>query len=138
MKKMIIFSLGVLAAFGILGCAAQTEDSGSGAKAETAYHKIGVEEAKAMMDAGGVIVVDVRTASEYAGEHIPDAVNIPNEEIGKEQPELLPDKEAVLLVYCRSGRRSKEAADKLAEIGYTQVYDFGGILDWNYDTVKGE
>lgn len=137
MKKMIIFSIGVLAAFGIMGCTAQSEE-GSGAKAETAYHKISVDEAKAMMDAGGVTVVDVRTASEYAGEHIPDAVNIPNEEIGKEQPELLPDKEAVLLVYCRSGRRSKEAADKLAEIGYTQVYDFGGILDWTYDTVKGE
>lgn len=103
-----------------------------------AYHKISAEEAKEMMDAGGVTVVDVRRADEYAESHIPNAVLVPNETIEQEAAEALPDKEAALLVYCRSGRRSKEASDKLVEMGYTQVYDFGGIIDWPYDTESGE
>lgn len=119
----------------LAGCSPVSEGTEN---AESAYHKISSEDAKTMMDAGVVTIVDVRTAAEYAVEHIPNAVNIPNEEIGKEQPELLPDQDAVLLVYCRSGKRSKAASHKLAEMGYTQVYDFGGIIDWNYDTVKGE
>lgn len=91
-----------------------------------------------MMNENEVTILDVRTAQEYAEGYIPNAVNLPNEEIGKEPPELLPDKDEILLVYCRSGRRSKEAADKLVAMGYTQVYDFGGIIDWTYDIVKGE
>ena len=105
---------------------------------EDAYHKITAEEAKAMMDEGGVTIVDVRTAEEYGQGHVPGAVLLPNEDIGDADPEALPDKDAVLLVYCRSGRRSKAASDKLVALGYENVYDFGGIIDWPYDTVAGE
>ena len=104
---------------------------------ETGYQKITAEEAKKMMDAGGVTVVDVRTAEEYAAAHIPGAVLVPVESIGEAMPEALPDKDAVLLVYCRSGRRSAAASQKLAALGYTAVYDFGGINDWPYETEAG-
>ncbi len=97
--------------------------------------KIGPEKAKEMLDAGGVILVDVRRADEYEAEHIPGALLLPNETILEEAEEKLPDKEAVILIYCRSGNRSAQAAEKLARLGYRHVYDFGGILDWPYDTV---
>lgn len=113
-------------------------EEGAGTEAEGAYHKITAEEAKEMMDAGGVTVVDVRTEEEYAEKHIPDAVLVPNETIGEEQPELLPDLDAVLLVHCRTGVRSRQASDKLVELGYKNVYDFGGIVSWPYDTETGE
>ena len=105
-------------------------------KEETAYHKISAAEAKEMMDQSEVTVVDVRTLQEYQEGHVPGAINIPNEEILDTEPELLNDKDATLLVYCRSGRRSKDASDKLVKMGYKNVYDFGGIIDWNYDTEK--
>ena len=70
--------------------------------------------------------------------HIPDAVLIPNESIADKQPEELPDLDQIILVYCRSGRRSKEAAQKLADMGYTNVYEFGGIIDWTGVTVMNE
>lgn len=97
------------------------------------YNKITPEEAKEKMDAGNVTIVDVRTQAEYEQGYIPGAILVPNETIGDTQPEALPDQETVLLVYCRSGRRSKEAAEKLVALGYQTVYDFGGILDWPYD-----
>lgn len=101
--------------------------------------KISAEQAKAMMDKGGVTVVDVRTADEYAQGHVPDALLLINEKITEASAqELLPNKDADILVYCRSGRRSAEAAAKLVSYGYTHVYDFGGIIDWPYDTVTGE
>ena len=80
--------------------------------------------------------VDVRTREEYDGGNIENAVLVPNESIGSEMPEALPDKEATLLIYCRSGRRSKEAAQKLLSLGYQSVYDFGGVIDWPYELVK--
>lgn len=83
-----------------------------------------------------VIIVDVRTKSEYDEGHIKNAVLIPNETIGTEPPSKLPDKNAIILVYCRSGRRSRDAANKLVKMGYTNVYDFGGIINWKYGTVK--
>lgn len=101
------------------------------------YHKISAEEAKQKMDSGdALIIVDVRTEEEFKTGHIKGAIVIPNESISIEQPTLLPDKNATILVYCRSGNRSKQAADKLVEMGYTQIYDFGGLLEWPYDTVK--
>ncbi len=112
------------------------DTSAAGAKS-TAYHKITAEEAKKMLDEGGVTVVDVRRADEYAVSHIPGAVLVPVESIGSEPPELLPDKDAVLLVHCRTGVRSKQASDKLVELGYTQIYDFGGIVDWPFETESG-
>ncbi len=102
---------------------------------ESVYHKISAEEAKAMMDKGGVTVVDVRREDEYAAGHIPGSILVPNEGIRDTQPEELPDLDAVLLVHCRTGVRSKQASDKLLEIGYKNVYDFGGIVDWPYETV---
>ena len=84
----------------------------------------------------GVVVVDVRTREDYDGGHIENTVLVPNESIGSEMPETLPDKEATLLIYCRSGRRRKDAAQKLLALGYQSVYDFGGVIDWPYELVK--
>ena len=87
---------------------------------------------------GTQIVVDVRTQEEYDYGHIPGAICIPNESIGDKQPAELPDLDQIILVYCRSGRRSKEASQKLADIGYTRVYEFGGIIDWTGEVVKSD
>ncbi|AVM70409.1 rhodanese-like domain-containing protein [Lachnospiraceae bacterium oral taxon 500] len=100
------------------------------------YHKISAEEAKKMMDEQDVVIVDVRTAAEYAEGHIADAVLVPNETIGDEAPAELPNKDAVLLIYCRSGNRSRTAANKLLKLGYQNIYDFGGINTWPYEIVK--
>ena len=101
------------------------------------YRKISAAEAKARIDSGDdVIVVDVRTEEEFRSGHIPGALLIPNESIGKDRPELLPDLDAEILIYCRSGNRSAQAARKLIAMGYTKVYDFGGIIDWPYEIVK--
>lgn len=108
------------------------------ASAGDAYHTIDAEEAKAMLEKGGVTLVDVRTSAEYEEGHIPGALIVPNEEIGAEPPSLLPDKDAAIIVYCRTGVRSREAAGKLANLGYTNVYNLsGGIQKWTYDTVSG-
>ncbi len=101
------------------------------------YRKISPVLAKEMIDSGEeLIIVDVRTASEFSQGHIPDAILIPNETIGSTPPAELPDKEALILVYCRSGNRSAQAARKLVSMGYLNVYDFGGILDWPYEVVR--
>ena len=100
------------------------------------YHKISAEEAKKMMDEQEVVIVDVRTAAEYAEGHIADAVLVPNETIGDEAPAELPNKDAILLIHCRSGNRSRTAANKLLKIGYQNVYDFGGLNTWPYELVK--
>ena len=100
------------------------------------YVHITQEEARRMMAEEDAVIVDVRRQDEYDEGHIPGAVCIPNESIGDEMPEELPDTDQVILVYCRSGRRSREAAQKLADMGYTGVYEFGGILDWTGEVVK--
>lgn len=101
------------------------------------YAQIDQEAAKKMMEQqDGHIVVDVRRPDEYAQGHIPGAVCVPNEEIGEERPALLPDLDQIILVYCRSGRRSKEAAQKLFDMGYTHVFEFGGIIDWTGEVVS--
>ncbi len=101
------------------------------------YTQITQEEAKEMMEKDdGHIIVDVRREDEYAEGHIPGAVLIPNESIENTPPEDLPDYDQIILVYCRSGRRSKEAAQKLADMGYANVYEFGGIIDWDGEVVK--
>jgi rhodanese-related sulfurtransferase len=101
------------------------------------YQTLTPKEAKARMDSGDpLVILDVRTRSEYDTGHIAGAVCLPNEDIGSEPPAALPDKDAEILVYCRSGRRSAEAAEKLAALGYTGVADFGGIISWPYGTVK--
>jgi len=98
------------------------------------YTDITVEEAKEIIEAGNVILVDVRTQEEYNEKHIDGAILIPNETITDSQPAELPDKDADILVYCRSGKRSSEAAKKLADMGYTNVYNMlGGINEWPYE-----
>lgn len=99
------------------------------------YTKITAEEAKSMMENQDVIILDVRTQSEYDDGHIPGAVLIPNTELEAEAAAQLPDKDRIILVYCRSGNRSETASRLLVSMGYTAVFDFGGIIDWPYDTV---
>lgn len=101
------------------------------------YEQITQEEAKSIMDSTeDVIILDVREQNEYDEGHIANAILLPYTEIEDKAEEVLPDKEALILVYCRSGRRSKIAAESLAELGYTNVKEFGGIIDWKYGTVK--
>lgn len=109
--------------------------SGCGAKAEggTGYEMIGPEEAKTLMDQGGAIILDVRTQQEYDQGHIPGAILLPDYQVKELAEEYLPDKEQLILVYCRSGNRSKKASETLADMGYTNVKEFGGINDWPYD-----
>ena len=102
----------------------------------SAYHKIDAKEAKSMIDSKKVTIVDVRTEQEYKEKHIPNSILVPNETVEEEAVNKLPDKDAILLVHCRTGIRSKQASDKLVKMGYKNVYDFGGINDWPYDTVS--
>ncbi len=103
----------------------------------TKYQQITQEAAKAVMDSGErYILLDVRTQEEFESGHIENAVCLPYEEIPARAETQLPDKDALILVYCRSGRRSKIAAQALADMGYTDVREFGGILDWPYKTVR--
>lgn len=100
------------------------------------YKKITAEEAKVMIDIGNVIILDVRDQSEYDEGHIENALLLPYMEIKDKAAAVLPDKDVKILVYCRTGRRSEIAARELINMGYTSVYDIGGILDWPYETVK--
>ena len=99
------------------------------------YEQITQEEAKQIMDTtNGYILLDTRTQEEYDQSHIPGALLIPHTEIAERAEEELPDKDQVILVYCRSGNRSKQASEVLAELGYTNVKEFGGINTWPYET----
>jgi rhodanese-related sulfurtransferase len=105
---------------------------------DNALITIGAAEAKEMMQSQDCLIVDVRTRQEYAEKHIPQAINIPLDEIGSTIPEKIFDANGPVLLYCRSGRRSHQAAEKLVSLGMETVYDFGGINDWPYDTVSSE
>ena len=112
----------------LCGCSAPKKESG--------YKKITSGEAKEKMDSlKNVIILDVRTKEEYDQGHISGALLLPNTDIAKKAADALPDKDVPILVYCRSGNRSKSASEDLISMGYTQVYDFGGIIDWPYETV---
>ena len=101
------------------------------------YEQISAEEAKKIMDSGEEhIILDTREQDEFDEGHIPNAILIPYTEIENKAEERLPDKDKLILVYCRSGRRSKIAAESLAKLGYTNVKEFGGIIDWPYGTEK--
>lgn len=114
----------------LAGCAAPAES-------EASYQQISMDEAIAIMESeSDYMILDVRTSEEFADKHIPDAINIPNETIGTEDIPELPDKDQLILVYCRSGNRSKQASDKLANLGYTNIVEFGGINDWPGETVS--
>ena len=128
MKKLLpIF----IAALLLVGCAVPVER-------EVSYRQITMDKAVAMMkEEEGYIILDVRTAAEFDEKHIPGAINIPNEAIGTDAIPELPDKDQLILVYCRSGNRSKQASEKLVKLGYTNVVEFGGINDWSGETVTG-
>lgn len=112
----------------LAGCSNSGEAAG--------YTQVDAETAAQMMaDNEDEIVLDVRTPEEYAEAHIPEAINVPNETIGEDAIAELPDKAQLIMVYCRSGNRSKQAAEKLAAQGYTNIVEFGGINDWQGETV---
>ena len=127
-KRFLLMLLTLALPFGCVGCS----DGGS-----ATYEQISGAEAKALMDSeSGYIIIDARTQSEYDEGHIPGAILIPEYEIATRAERELPDKDQLILVYCRSGRRSKIAAEELVKLGYTSVKEFGGIIDWEYEIVK--
>ena len=127
MKKLILLLLAVMM---FTACGQDTENN-----QEAVYMNITAEEAKKIMDGEeGYIILDTRTQEEYDEGHIPGAIVIPHDEITDRAEEELPDKDQLLLVYCRSGRRSKLAAEALVKLGYTNIKEFGGIIDWPYET----
>ena len=130
LKGLIIMLLISLSLFGMTAC------SGENGKAST-YEQITAEQAKTIMDTEkDYIIIDARTEEEFAEGHIENAILIPEYEIANRAKKELPDKEQLILVYCRSGRRSKIASEELVKLGYTNVKEFGGIIDWPYDIVK--
>lgn len=129
MKKLIFLLLAVM----LLTACGQDKENDQGA----VYVNITAEEAKQIMDSEeGYIILDVRTQEEYDQGHIPGAIVISHEEIAEKAEEVLTDKDQLILVYCRSGRRSKIAAEALVELGYTNIKEFGGIIDWPYEVEK--
>ena len=130
MKKLIPI---LLSALMFTGCAGTSNNQ------TNTYRQITMDGAVDMMaQETGYIILDVRRPDEFAAGHIPNAINVPNETIGTAEISELPDKNQLIMVYCRSGRRSKEAAEKLVKLGYTNIVEFGGILDWKGETVTGQ
>ena len=135
MKRFLMMILAAAAVLGLAGCG-NKDAGGESVAGENSYVQISMDEAVAMMEEEtDYVILDVRTPEEFAQKHIPGAVNVPNEVIGDDEIAELPDKEQLILVYCRSGNRSKQASEKLAALGYTNVYEFGGINDWTGETV---
>ena len=129
MKKLMSI---LLSALMLTGCA-------TGGNPANTYRQISMDEAVTMMaEETGYIILDVRRPDEFAAGHIPNAINVANESIGTNEIAELPDKDQLIMVYCRSGRRSKEAAEKLAKLGYRNIVEFGGIIDWKGETITGE
>lgn len=129
MKKLVFLLLAVM----LLTACGQNKENDQGA----VYVNITAEEAKKIMDTEtDYVILDVRTQEEYDQGHIPGAINIANEFIGTDEIPELPNKDRLIMVYCRSGNRSKQAAQKLVDLGYTNIVEFGGILDWPGDIEK--
>ena len=126
MKKLIIM---ILAMFGLTACGGNIENT-----QEAVYMNITAQQAKEIMDTQkDYIILDTRTQEEYEESHIPGAILIPYDEISDKAEGVLTDKDQLILVYCRSGRRSKLAAQDLVKLGYTNIKEFGGIIDWPYE-----
>ena len=126
MKRLFVI---VLAAMMLTACSQKNE-----AHKEAVYMNITAQEAKVIMESSeGYVILDVRTQEEFDQGHIPGAILIPDTEVAERAEEVLTDKDQLILVYCRSGRRSKLAAADLVELGYTNIKEFGGILDWPYE-----
>ena len=126
-KTIIVLALAALLLLSFAACASESEN-------QIDYEQISGDQAKALMDSESeYIIIDARTEAEYAEGHIPGAILIPEYEISEQAETKLPDKDELILVYCRSGRRSKIAAEELVKLGYTNVKEFGGIIDWKYE-----
>lgn len=140
MKRLFLMISAVLCIM-LCGCASTEKAAPANTDSTSTpaiYSQISTDEAVSLMETEqDYIILDVRTQEEYNAGHIPGAICIPNEEIGTSDISALPDKDQLILVYCRSGRRSKEASEKLAELGYSNVKEFGGIIDWTGETVTG-
>jgi len=122
MKKLLLFTLLIPLLF-MVSCG-------------VGYHVITPQEGKAMLDDdSSIILVDVRTADEYNEEHIPHAILLTLDEIESRADEVIPDQSGTYIIYCRSGNRSAQASQLLSDLGYKNIYDMGGIIDWPYDTV---
>ena len=122
--KKTLFSL-------ILTCVLLAGCGGSADPEKASYEQISMDDAMALMEKHeDCVILDVRTQAEYDAGHIPGASCLPNEEIAEKTVSVLPDKDQMILVYCRSGNRSKQASQKLADLGYTNIKEFGGIIDW--------
>ena len=127
MKRILILLLSLLS---LTGCAAPKRTADT-------YRQISMQEAMDMMEKEkNYIILDVRTVAEYESGHIPGAICVPNETIGTQKIPELPDKDQLILVYCRSGNRSKQASEKLVKLGYTNIVEFGGINSWPGEIVK--
>jgi rhodanese-related sulfurtransferase len=130
-KRSIFFALSLVLIFvmTLFGCKSQNKNA--------AYLQISAKEAKALMESeSGYVIIDARTEDEFSEGHIEGAILIPEYEVANRAEGIIPDKDTLILVYCRSGRRSKIAAEALVALGYTNVKEFGGIIDWPYETVK--
>ena len=128
LKGLIIVLSILLSLFGLTACQGDRANS---------YEQITAQEAKTIMDTeNDYIIIDARTTEEFAEGHIENAILIPEYEIADRAEKELPDKEQLILVYCRSGRRSKIASEELVKLGYTNIKEFGGIIDWPYEVVK--
>lgn len=130
-NKIILLMMCICILSGICAC-------GEKENKEMTYKQITMQEAKELFEKDGdYIIVDARRTDEFAAGHIPGAICIPNETIGTEEIPELPDKDQLIYVYCRSGNRSKQASKKLVALGYTNIVEFGGIIDWEGEVVEG-
>ena len=134
MKLFLLILAGILL---LTGCGSNHQAAGGSSHPKVVYRQVSAADAAALMESeSDYILLDVRTQAEYDEAHIPGAICIPNETIGTEEISQLPDKAQLILVYCRSGNRSKQAAQRLAAQGYTNIVEFGGILSWTGETVS--
>ena len=134
MKRiLIILFIVILITIIFTGCTSMGKNQTG---TETVYKKISAQEAKAIIESENVIILDVRTQEEYNEGHIENSVLLPVNDISAKAEEILTDKDAKILVYCRSGNRSATASKQLIKMGYTNVYDFGGINSWPYEIIK--
>ena len=140
LKGLILMLAITLSLFGFCACGDKNsaeETTENTTAATVTYQQISQEEAKRIMDTEeGYVIVDARTEEEFSEGHIEGAILIPEYEIAERAEKEIPEKDTLILVYCRSGRRSKIASDALVQLGYTNVKEFGGIIDWEYEIIK--
>ncbi|HOF87138.1 MAG TPA: rhodanese-like domain-containing protein [Armatimonadota bacterium] len=138
MSLSVVLTMAVAGAVLLTGCAVAPAAEDASAPGAGTYRTITPAEAKARLAADPTIrLVDVRTPEEYREQHLPGSILIPEYELAARAPSLLPKKDATIFLYCRSGRRSREAALTLLALGYPHVYDLGGIMSWPYETAAG-